>query len=71
MYLLGTCPNDCSDRGSCLTINDMSLLRGPDYDSAVSSGGDGVGLIYENWEASSLTVCNCDSSYFGADCSLG
>jgi len=26
--------------------------------------------IYSNWDASSVLMCNCDASYFGADCSL-
>jgi len=68
---IGTCPSDCSGHGQCVTIKDLSLFDGPDYDSAVQFAGDGVGLEYTNWDKNSITICNCDVSYFGPDCSLG
>jgi hypothetical protein len=47
------------------------LFDGPDYDNAVQFAGDGIGLEYTNWDKNSITICNCDASYFGPDCSLG
>ena len=26
---------------------------------------------YRNWDAMSIRMCDCDSGYFGPDCSLG
>ena len=68
---IGTCPNDCSGHGQCVTIKDLSLFDGPDYDNAVQFAGDGIGLEYTNWDKNSITICNCDASYFGPDCSWG
>lgn len=48
----------------------MTLFEGPDYDSDSSNAGDGLGVIYSNWEANSITSCTCDSGYFGPDCSM-
>lgn len=65
------CPNSCSNRGLCLTIRDASVYEGKDYDSQVASSGDGLGVEYSNWDARSVTLCDCDDGYFGPDCSLG
>ena len=51
------CPNDCSGHGKCGTIRDISLYGAYGYD-------------YSNWDSSSITLCNCDNSYIGPDCSL-
>jgi hypothetical protein len=67
----GVCPKDCSDHGTCVTISEMSLLRGPDYNTAVEYSGDGIGVNYSNWDKDSVTLCNCDTGRFGPDCSLG
>jgi hypothetical protein len=55
----------------CMTIADMSLFEGPDYNNAVTFAGDGKGIEYTNWDANSIVMCNCDANYFGADCSFG
>ena len=68
--VIGTCPNSCSGHGDCTSMYDMSILKGPDYLPALSNSGDGLGIPYTNWDQSSITLCNCDSGYFGADCSL-
>lgn len=34
-----------------------------------SGGSKGVGPDYDGWDADSVTMCNCDPGYFGADCS--
>ena len=67
---LGNCPNDCNGHGVCMSIRDISVYYGPDYDATVGTGGDGKGVEYSNWEKSSLMMCNCDINYFGPDCSL-
>ena len=60
--LLGGCPNACSGRGSCATLGDLTLYQGINQNISTS---------YSNWDKASITVCNCDDGYFGADCSLG
>ena len=69
--LIGTCPADCSGHGTCMTIRDVSVFEGPLYDSSQKNAGNGRGIEYTNWEKNSLTGCDCDGGYFGADCSLG
>lgn len=69
MYVVGTCPNDCNGRGTCVSMRDISLFSGPDYDHAIAFSGDGLGPEYSNWEANSLYMCECELGYFGADCS--
>lgn len=65
------CPNDCNSHGTCVSIADVSLFYGMDYDtSGTVTGGDGVGVVYTNWDKDSITMCECDGGYFGADCSL-
>ncbi|GMI56738.1 hypothetical protein ScalyP_jg5472, partial [Parmales sp. scaly parma] len=64
------CPNDCSDNGVCMTIQDAGLYLGSDYSTVPGSvGGDGIGPKYTNWDHSSIGVCNCDMGFFGPDCS--
>ena len=53
-----------------MTIKDVSRFEGPPYDSTLLRSGDGIGLTYTNWDANSLTACDCDGGFFGADCSL-
>ena len=69
-----SCPNNCNNRGRCLTMLDMTLYEGIDYDSSqnkyIGNAGDGLGTIYTNWDNSSLVMCACDMGYFGPDCSL-
>ncbi|KAJ1435282.1 hypothetical protein B484DRAFT_325589, partial [Ochromonadaceae sp. CCMP2298] len=65
-----TCPNDCSGHGICSTISDVSTYNGPDYDSTVLTEGDGVGVAYTNWDKDSIQLCECDTGFFGADCTL-
>ena len=48
----------------------MTLFEGPDYDTSTSNVGDGLGVTYTNWEATSITSCTCDSGFFGPDCSM-
>lgn len=69
-YFEGVCPNDCSNHGACVTMNEMALLKGPDYNHATNNSGDGIGVDYSNWDKGSVTLCNCDLGRFGPDCSL-
>ena len=63
------CPNDCNGRGNCLTMQDISLTQGADYDHSIALAGDGIGVQYTNWDNSSLVMCRCDYGFFGPDCS--
>ena len=63
-----SCPNDCSGRGQCLPMGDISKLigspnRNPDGQNL------GTGLTYAGWESSTIFGCVCDWGYYGADCS--
>ena len=48
-----------------MTIRDLSVYDGLDYDSTVSGAGDGVGSEYVYWDKQSLMMCNCDNGYTG------
>lgn len=65
-----TCPNDCNNRGNCLSIADVSLFLGMDYSTDQDVSGDGLGAVYNNWDKDSIMMCECDPGFFGADCSL-
>lgn len=67
----GACPNDCSGHGICSLISDVSIFKGPDYDSTLALAGDGRGTEYTNWDKDSIQLCECDNGYFGSDCSIG
>lgn len=54
-----------------MTINDISVFDGPPYDPTSTYAGDGRGSPYTSWDKSSITICDCGTGYFGADCSLG
>ncbi len=69
-YILGACPNNCYGHGTCTSLKDASLLFGPDYDNSLDFLGDGIGAQYLNWDAESISMCECDANFFGPDCSL-
>lgn len=69
--MLGKCHNDCRNRGLCISMADLAMYHGKDYDPTSLSAGDGYGPVYSNWEANSLLTCQCDFGFFGPDCSLG
>ena len=71
IFDVAACPNDCSGHGICSTIGDVSVYSGPDYNSRLQQSGDGLGIPYVNWDKNSIQMCECDSGYFGSDCSLG
>lgn len=50
-------------------MKDMSTIGGPLYNNTIPSSGNNLGLTYNNWDANSVTMCNCDGGYFEADCS--
>lgn len=57
-----TCPNQCNGHGRCQSMSYYASLKNP-----------GVGPVYKYkqvWDADLLYGCNCDSGYFGPDCSL-
>ena len=45
----------------------LGLFYGPQY----KARGEAIGMgpTYQGWDADSVTMCNCDPGYFGADCS--
>ena len=67
---LDVCPNDCNGHGVCMTMGDLALFEGADYDRTLFSAGDGLGIVYSNWDRNSLVLCKCDVGYFSADCSM-
>ena len=52
----------------CMTMEDIALIYGEDYDSSSLNAGDGKGIVYTNWDKSSIVMCKCDIGYFGSDC---
>lgn len=62
------CPNDCNANGMCLTLSRLGQLYGVDYQHP-STGGDGTGPSYANWDKDSVTSCFCDPGFSGPDCS--
>ena len=52
----------------CLTLHRLGELYGVDYGHP-STGGDGVGPAYVNWDKDSVTSCFCDPGFNGPDCS--
>jgi hypothetical protein len=63
-----TCPNDCNANGMCLTLSRLGQLYGIDHQHP-STGGDGTGPSYANWDKDSVTSCFCDPGFSGPDCS--
>jgi hypothetical protein len=54
-----------------MTLRQVSTLHGLDYNAALQLSGNGIGLVYEQWDADIAMMCYCDYGYTGADCSLG
>lgn len=57
-------------------MHEASLFEGLDYDSSASNSGStgdglGVGDVYSYWDKDSISLCVCDTGYFGPDCSFG
>jgi len=69
---IGICPNHCNGHGVCMSIRDISVYKGPEYDTTylIPGAGNGLGMDYYNWERYSVMMCNCDNGFFGPDCSL-
>ena len=62
------CPNDCSNAGRCIPIDDMATSVG--YTTNATRWDDGVGPTYSQWDASRQYGCLCDWGRTGPDCSL-
>jgi hypothetical protein len=71
MFSVDKCPNDCSGRGICTSIQDISILTGAPYDISTQYSGYGKGINYVHWDMNSIFACFCENGYFGSDCSLG
>lgn len=69
LYFTDMCPDRCSGHGACMSMKDISIFFGPDYDNTVSNAGDGRGPTYANWDAEAIMMCRCEYGFFGSDCS--
>ena len=81
---IDTCPNNCSEHGTCMDMSDASILRSGGMNAEeitttiYSSNSSLLDKLpnslyqspYVNWDAASIYMCTCDSGYFGPDCSL-
>eukprot|EP00924_Labyrinthula_sp_SR-Ha-C_P008658 augustus_masked-scaffold_37-processed-gene-2.24-mRNA-1 protein AED:0.20 eAED:0.20 QI:0/-1/0/1/-1/1/1/0/660 len=54
------CPNDCSENGICLTVNELLA----DHNSENSGS-----RVYTLWDGDMAQMCKCDPGYMGPDCS--
>ncbi|KAE9346734.1 hypothetical protein PR003_g7286 [Phytophthora rubi] len=75
------CPNDCSDRGTCMSMSEMAAAKNALPISPPTTYGGGQ--FSSTWDADRIFGCVCDSAwavgtasgelqateYFGADCS--
>ena len=83
-YVAGACPNDCSSHGTCVDLQDVSLIRSGGLNdqefttttyststntSLVLTGTDDYQEVYTNWDAHAVRMCVCDNGFFGPDCS--
>lgn len=66
-----TCPNDCSGRGSCLSLREIAENRAADSASFSTLVGYSYASIQYGtaWDADRIKGCECDLGYRGADCS--
>jgi len=56
-----SCPSACNGLGTCVSMQTYATQKDP---------GLGQVFTYENiWDSNKLYGCNCDSGYFGPDCS--
>ena len=56
-----TCPRGCSENGKCQSMRYYAAMKDP-----------GEGPVYEYtsvWDADMMYGCNCDTGYYGPDCS--
>jgi len=65
------CNANCNGHGYCKTIYALGKDLGADeVTSGTSTGGDGVGPLYANWDKDTFSGCVCDYGYFGPSCAL-
>ena len=64
-----TCPNNCGDHGTCMTIGNIYKLYGTSMTlSSVYLSNSSA--IYKGWDAEKLTQCICDWGYSGNSCEM-
>jgi hypothetical protein len=65
-----TCPNNCSGRGSCLSLKEIAEKRAAETGYAALTGFTYASIQYGTaWDAERILGCDCDAGYRGADCS--
>ena len=65
------CSSNCNGHGYCKTIYALGRDLGADeITDGSSTGGDGVGPLYANWDKDSFSGCVCDYGYFGPSCTM-
>lgn len=64
-----SCPNNCGDHGTCMTIGNVYKLYGTELSlSPIYLSNDT--RLYSKWDADKLTQCVCDYGYTGHACEL-
>lgn len=65
-----TCPNSCSNRGSCMSLKEIAEKRSTTAAYASLTGFTYGSIKYSSaWDADRILACDCDLGYRGADCS--
>ena len=60
-----TCPLGCNGHGTCTSNRQIAKTHGGRYDVKGH-----IPYVYDNWDAHKIYSCDCDTDYFGYDCSL-
>lgn len=66
-----SCPNNCNNRGICLTLK--AIIAGTNGDISVAGtpvAASSASASYGAWDAEKHMGCYCDQGYRGPDCSL-
>lgn len=67
-----TCPEDCFQRGKCISMRWYAETVDPGVGSVVdgSFAVTGTREYKTPWDAEKIFGCKCDANYYGPDCSL-
>lgn len=65
-----TCPSNCSNRGSCLSLKEIAEKRSNNADYASLTGFTYANIKYSAaWDAERILACDCDLGFRGPSCS--